>query len=162
MIGWLLYATNIITSPYLQNYSHPISILALYCVSCRAQDTARRWEYFVSRIFMQHESSWFFRGKPIDATKLKRNNLYTCMDLFFCSRIVFFFSRSNFCKMVFHICCDVDGFYNLLFHRPNKFFNSFELVKKKYRKRKKQKKTKQKKTEKNRINGFLSHIFKID
>ena len=116
MIGWLLYAANITTSPYLQNYSHPISILALYCVSFVAGNI------LCLEFSRNMNQVGLFRGKPIDATKLKRNNLYTCIWIYlFCSRSSVFFCRSNFCKMVFHICCDVDGFYNLLFHRPNKF-----------------------------------------
>jgi hypothetical protein len=93
----------------------------LVCVSCRHDIQLVAGNILCLEYSRNMNQVGLFRGKPIDATKLKRNNLYTCIWIYlFFSRSVFF-CRSNFCKMVFHICCDVDGFYNLLFHRPNKF-----------------------------------------
>lgn len=129
MIGWLPRRITSSTTPIFAELQSFDSFSFLFLVLLRQARYSRAHsllggfsENLLSRMFTLHESRLFFRGKRIDETKLKRNNLHTCscVDSFFSSLDSNFFWQER----LFHVCRDVDAFYNLLFSPVEQVFHS--------------------------------------
>jgi len=113
MIGWRRLR-QITSTPMFAELQSSDSRFGLAPSHVEAKKPARRirclWVFgeFTVSDFHASRITFVFRGKRIDETKLKRNNLHMYMWISF---FVLSFSVPTFGKTLVHVCHDVDGFF---------------------------------------------------